>query len=248
MHHKDLELAGLHQFLSQQGLVLLHCRRVARMRGSIDDPPAVGREERASIVADLLRQAADVSPIQVHRIEIQIAVPHRGEDDRLAVRRDRRLGIIPWRGGESLELLAVQPDRKNVVVVQRPSVPAFSLGLRGAIRSTEVRRGIQYPPITGEKVAARGGAGAGADQPDIGTIQVHHVHLVAAQPGAAGRLRCPRTPRGPIICGLEDQFGPIERKIGLRVLATRGQLADIGQMALHWRGRRLRLRLRFSLR
>ena len=70
IHDEDFQLPWLHQPLVQQGLVFLDLRRVARMRGPIDDSPAIGRKEGTSVIAELVSQATEMGSIQVHSVDV----------------------------------------------------------------------------------------------------------------------------------------------------------------------------------
>ena len=52
------------------------------------------REERAAVVADLVGQPAHVPAVRVHRVEIEVAVPHRREHDPRTIAAERRLGVV----------------------------------------------------------------------------------------------------------------------------------------------------------
>ena len=75
-------------------LVVGDFRRGLGLLGAIDDFLAVIGKERAAVVAEFVRQLADVAAVGVHGVNIEIAIARGGEDDFLAVAADGRLGIV----------------------------------------------------------------------------------------------------------------------------------------------------------
>src|SRR5436190_672175 len=86
VHHPDLHPVGTHQTLTQKPLI----RREAVTRGmpcAIHDLPAVRREESTAVVTWRVRQTADVSAVDGHGVELEIAILERSEDESLSIRR-----------------------------------------------------------------------------------------------------------------------------------------------------------------
>src|ERR1041385_8434496 len=76
IHHPKLQIARTDQPLGQQRLIILDLPRCFWVLSAIDDLFAVIREERAAIIAELMRELADMTAISVHRENVKIAVAH----------------------------------------------------------------------------------------------------------------------------------------------------------------------------
>ena len=76
---------GSTRFCANNPFVLIQFLLIGGMLGTIDDPLAVGRKERPTVVAHFMSQPPRVSPVEIHRIDLQIPVAHGGPDDRLPV-------------------------------------------------------------------------------------------------------------------------------------------------------------------
>src|SRR5439155_16953768 len=61
---------------------------------AVDDPLAVGREERAAVVALGVGDPARILAVGVHEVDLGVAVAERGEDDPGAVGRIAGLGVV----------------------------------------------------------------------------------------------------------------------------------------------------------
>src|SRR5262249_16766511 len=94
-----------------------------------DDALAVGREERAAVVALRgVRQLADVGAVAVHdvQLEILLAAAVGAEDDLLAVGRVAALGVVALLLGELLQAAAVGVGLEDRHVrVEAPLVAAW---------------------------------------------------------------------------------------------------------------------------
>ena len=77
--------------------------------GAVGDPGAVRREERAAVVPRRIGQLPHVSAIGIHDVDVGVAVPVADEEDLLAVRRERALGVVALLGGQADEVTAVEP-------------------------------------------------------------------------------------------------------------------------------------------
>ena len=71
-----------------------------RMISAIDDLLAVVRPEWTTIVTEFVRQPAHVLAVGVHRVDVEIAVTHRSENEFLAVERDRCFRVVAGRVGQ----------------------------------------------------------------------------------------------------------------------------------------------------
>ncbi len=52
---------------------------------AIDDPLAIGRVERAAVVAQFMRELFDVPSVSIHRINIEVAAAQGSERDLFSV-------------------------------------------------------------------------------------------------------------------------------------------------------------------
>src|SRR5215472_591684 len=109
------------------------------MIGSIYDLAAVVGVKGPTVIARRMCQASHFRTVRVHRVDLEVSVPRRGENDFLAVPRDRGLGVVDRRGKERTNVAAVRPDRVDVVVVQGPDVAARAIRSRWATGSRAER-------------------------------------------------------------------------------------------------------------
>src|SRR5258708_25756181 len=108
---------------SERGLVRMDDLLYGVVRSAINDHFVIRRIIRAAVVAWLKRQPLDVLAVNVHRIQLEVAVTLAGEDDLLAVRAYGGLGVIAGRVGQIFYIPAVHRRRINVVIpVDRPDI------------------------------------------------------------------------------------------------------------------------------
>ena len=67
--------------LGEERLVVIDLGRIGGMTCAVDDLGAVGRVEGTAVVTDLVGQADDVGAVEIHRVDVEVAVAHRREDD-----------------------------------------------------------------------------------------------------------------------------------------------------------------------
>jgi hypothetical protein len=157
-------------------------------------------------------------PSEVHRVDVEVAVAHRGEDDAVSLRRDRCLGVIPFDVGELGGFGTVRAGAIDVIArVDRPHIATAVVRHRWAVRSALVGGGVDDPLVVGQVIGAGGAAGAGGGQGRLRRIGVHDKDLVAAV-GRPGRL--------------EDQIIPREGEISFGVLATVGEHPELTEVGL----------------
>ena len=200
--------------------VLLVAREVLRCRGvvgPVDDPLAVVGEEGAAVVAGRVGHALHVRAVGVHRVELEVAVARGREDDRLAVGRDRGLGVVPGGREERLDVAAVRLGGVDVVVVEGPDVSVRPVRPRRARRARTERRRVENPVTRRKEVGAGRLALAVGDAVAVRAVGLHREDLVAGQRS---------------LVGLEDEPGVVGRPVRLGVLAAEGQLPDVGEVFL----------------
>jgi hypothetical protein len=211
----QLELARAHQALLQEPPVLLQLRAGPRARRAPDDLAAVGAEERAAVIARREGEPLDVLAVLVHAVQLEVAVPHRGEDDGAVLRADRRLGVIAGGVGEALHAGAVDPGLEDVVrVVERPHVALAAVRLGRAGGAAQLRRGPQHLLVAGEEVGAGGGALAVRHRNGRG-LRGEGVDPVDDVAGVAQRSR------------LVDELGAVKGPVSLGVLSAEGDPPDV---------------------
>ena len=93
------------------------------MARPVDDLLPVGRIERAAIVARGGGQSDNIAAIGIHRIDVEVAIAGRGEDDAAAIGREGRLGIVAGAANDGRRLSTSSAGGENVVaVVDGPDV------------------------------------------------------------------------------------------------------------------------------
>ena len=95
--------------------------------------------------------ALHVRAVGVHRVDLEVAVAGGREDDRLAVGRDRGLGVVRRGGEERLDVGAVGFGGVDVVVVERPDVPVRAVRAGRARRARAERRRVEDAVARGKK-------------------------------------------------------------------------------------------------
>src|SRR5690606_808214 len=124
--------------------------------GAPDDLRAVGREERAAVVAEVARELYRLLGLHVVAPEVEVAGARRGEDDVAAVRADGGLGVVAGATDEQLAVRTIAIGDVDVVGrVDGPGVDAG--GVRRwcrALRPGGVGRGVDDAAV-GEEVTAR---------------------------------------------------------------------------------------------
>src|SRR3990172_3355290 len=94
VHDPELHPARAHDPLCEEVPVVLEFAGGGGVVGAIDDLPAVGRPPRPAVVARLVRELADVGPIHVHRIDVEVPVLERREHDPATVGREHAFGGV----------------------------------------------------------------------------------------------------------------------------------------------------------
>jgi hypothetical protein len=163
------------------------------------------------------KNAAHVRTVGLHRVELEVAVAHRGEHQRAGDRAHGRLGVVAGLLRQLREVLAVGVrDEQVVLAVDVPDVAAAaSLRDRRRLGAVVVRRREQDALVALQEVGARRPALARADTIERARAQIEHEDLV--------RGHIVRTP-------LQDQAPAVARPVGLGVLAVERQLAHVAQM------------------
>ena len=82
--YMDIEGRGTDEALGEEGEVVLRGFRCLGVVGPPHDLRAVGAVERAAVVAEPVGDARDVGAVRAHRVQVEVAVAHRGEDDAVA--------------------------------------------------------------------------------------------------------------------------------------------------------------------
>jgi hypothetical protein len=93
VHHPELHPIRAHETLRQQ-VPILRERRVGRMPRAIHDQSAVGREERAAVVARRRRQPTHVRPVDIHCIDVEVTILERREYDRASIGQWTHLDLV----------------------------------------------------------------------------------------------------------------------------------------------------------
>src|SRR5271157_1305140 len=129
---------------------------------AIDNPLAVGRPERATIIAEDMGEPLCVATVCVHDVEVQIAIARRGEDDLLAVAGERRLGVVAGRRRQLLQNLATVCGIEDAEGrINAPHVALRVVWARRAVGAGEMRRRVKDVLAVRIKVTAGGPALAG---------------------------------------------------------------------------------------
>ncbi len=174
-------------------------------------------------------QAFHAGPVHAHRVDVQVPVTQRGEDDCLSVRRQRSLGVVRRVGGQAARVRAVGVGGIDVVVVQCPHIAVRVVGTRRA-GGTRVRGArVEDALVVIVEVAAGGAAETGRDAVRPAPVRAHDVHLIALLVGTLP---------------LEDQEPPGRREIRFGVLPAECELAQVAKVNLSRVGRERPLRER----
>ncbi len=177
------------------------------MRAAINDHFIVRRIVCAAVVARLVGQAFDVFAVDVHRVQLKVAVTLGCKDDLLAVRAYGRLGVITGRIGQILDILAVRSCGINFVIpINRPNIAFWPVGLRRAFSFAAKGRRVEHLFATLEKIRARGASLAIRDHVNVRAVDVHRVDLIAG---------------APVALWLKDQLLAVKRKISLCIFAAK---------------------------
>src|SRR5665647_1035713 len=187
------------------------------MPGTIDDLRAVGRPPGAAIVTRRRRELSQIAAIDIHRVDVEVPVLQRGEDELLPIRRDDAFRGVDAVAREPVQLTAVGASSVDVVRIETPHVPLRRIGLRGTVALLGVRRSEENALIVRVEEAAGGLARPGRHAMYAGAVDVHDELLIA---GAS------------IASALEDQATAIGAEIRFGVLAAIGELPEVSQMSL----------------
>ncbi len=222
--HPELQVAGPHQPLLQKLEVVGGIRGRLGILGAPEDFGTVGAEERTAVIAHSVGDPADIAPVGVHGIQLDVAVLGAGKDQPLAVGRGRGFRVVGPVMGERLEATPVGVGGIDLEMAQGPDVALGIVGVRRTGRRVGVGGAVEDPAAAVEKVPAGGPALAVGDAVQVGAVAIDDVFLVAA--GVDGFL------------ALEDQLLAVGREIRLRVVAAGGELADVRKMPFAHRDQR----------
>jgi len=163
-----------------------------------------------------------VAAIQIHGINIQIAIAHTGKHNFISLWRNSGFCIIAWRIGQAFGDVAFKDGHKNIVaVIYRPHILLYLVSVwhrRAGIHS-QMGRCIKEVFMIGHQVGTGSAAPAGAHA-FIGKLRLFVFgylavkYLVALQ--ALGRVGA-----------LKGDVRIVKTKIRFRIIATYGQLAHI---------------------
>ena len=135
LHDPDFKRCGPNQILPKQFLVVCNIFFALRMVRAIDDPLAVRRKRRTTVVAEFVGQLFHVLAIGIHRVNIEIAIAHRSEHDLLPVERNRRFGIVALRISKLLQFRAIGVRGEDVVSrIDSPNIALRKVRTRRALR------------------------------------------------------------------------------------------------------------------
>jgi hypothetical protein len=214
--HPELELRGPHQPLSQQPLVVGSIGGGLRVLRSPHDLRPIGREERSAVVPDPMREPSDVGAIHLHGIELHIAVDRRREDHPRPIGRGSRLRVVRPVAGHLTDITAVRIRGVELEVPQGPDIPERVVDRRRARRVVGKCRGIDDPLVALNEETAGGAPQPVRDPAHLRAIRAHHILLVAS-----GIDR---------VLALKDQPGPIAAEVRFGIVATEGELPNVGQV------------------
>src|SRR5674476_805255 len=85
------------------------------MPGTIDDLRAVGRPPGAAIVTRRRRKLSQIAAIDIHRVDVEVPVLQRGEDELLPIRRDDAFRGVDAVAREPVQLTAVGASSVDAV-------------------------------------------------------------------------------------------------------------------------------------
>src|SRR5262249_21341696 len=150
-----------------------------------DDLLSVWREERAAVVAFLVRQTSLVLSVRVHDVNLAVAIAEGTEDDLRPIRRIGGFRIVAGRVGQPHEIAAIEIGFENVeVLIEVPTVAPRSLRLLdllflfGFAFGVEMRAGEKQARLPGMEERAGGLAFAGRDALCSAVGKIHRVDLV----------------------------------------------------------------------
>src|SRR5688572_17640379 len=170
-------------------------------------------EEGTAVRSGTGRETLHVGPVRLHGIDLHVTVTHAREGDE-PIGCNRRLGVVARGARQRGDARTIRARAVDVVaVVDRPYVAAGEIRARGAARRRLVGRRVDDLAATGKEVAARGAPHPGADTLKVGAIDLHREDLVA---------------RHALAGGLEDEAAAVGREVRFGILATVGELADVG--------------------
>ena len=191
----------------------------------VHQPASIAGEEGSAVIAVRGRYAGLARTVQVHGPQVQVSRRHRRVHDLAGLPIDGPFGIVAGSIGEPLRFRAVHIRQEQVVAgVDRPDVALAAVRARRALVPRQMRRGVQDAAAVRQEVAAGGDAAARRDHALVRAVRVHDVDLVAG--GVSPR-------------GLKHKLGAVRRPVGLGVLASERQLADLGEEGFR-AGRRFR--------
>ena len=215
VHHPEIHLQRPHEVAGQKVSVARAVGRGGGVVRAVHDELAVGREERSAVIAEGVGQPAQAGAVGAHRVDVEIAVPQRGEDDRAAVGRQRAFRVVARRGREAAGVGAVGIGDVDVVVVQGPDVALRVIGARRAGGSRMLGAGIEDAAVVIEEISAGVAPFAARDRVQVRAVGVHDVDVIAAT--VAG-------------LALQDEAAAVGGPIGLGILPAEGELAEVAQV------------------
>src|SRR5216683_4745973 len=77
VHDPNLQVAGTNQAAREQVFIVGDFLLVLGVLGAVDNLLSVIRKERAAVVTQLMRELANVLPVGIHGVDIEIAIAHR---------------------------------------------------------------------------------------------------------------------------------------------------------------------------
>ena len=220
---EDFHFGGLYETLSEQSFVFVDFFRGGWAGGTEDDLFAVGGEKGTSVVTEGVGELANVVAVDVHDEEFEITRAHRGKDDFVSLRRDGGFGVVAGRVGELFDDAPLEISYVDVVIlVDGPdvlSVGALWHGRAGV--AALVGRSVKDEGVARQEKGTGGAPLARADHlraiaPRV-VVDAHDEDLIA--------LDAPH-----FVVGLEDELGIVKTKVGLCVVAAKGELANIAQV------------------
>src|SRR5215510_2265210 len=156
-HHENFCSRGLDQILLKERLVLLQLLLGFWMVGSINNGFTIPGEKGPTVIAYLRSEPFGAAAVAIHGVDVEISRSHGGENDLLAVRRDRSLRIVTRIFRQSYRSGTVDICTEDVVRrINGPDVPLASIWRRWAGIPCQMSRGIDESfSIRKERPASR---------------------------------------------------------------------------------------------
>src|SRR5262245_19653717 len=133
-HHENFCSCRLDQILLKERLVLLQLFLGLWMVGSINNGFTIPGEKGATVIAFFRSEPFCAAAVAIHGVDVEISRSHGGENDLLAVRRDRSLRIVTRIFRQSYRSGTVDIRAEDVVRrINGPDVPLASIWRRWAV-------------------------------------------------------------------------------------------------------------------